>query len=282
MSESLLPLPRYSEEHEFMPSVHYTLTQYVVPRVGDVRQIYDFELIYVIRGELRVHFEHETMPDRMQSGDLALLRPAIKHRIELIAKPSTLLLGVHFDYFNEFKTLPEQKLVVQDGNPGPEHFCREPVTKEGVPIFQNYYPNLPLEGAKWLEMLADEFASARPGFAMACRGLFLQLFTLLCRLHDSPRHLHSEYRDMVIALANNMEAALEHSWSNCRMARQIGVSEDHFIRIFRDIVGMSPHRFLQTARHREAKRLLRETPLPVELIGQSLKIIKNPLDPLKS
>lgn len=271
MNVPLLPPTRVAEHYELTPCVHWAQIQQAFYSPGTARRIVDFELVYIIRGDIQVHFECEDDPVRSGAGDLFLLPPATTHRIEVLTESNTQLLGIHFDFFNDIQVLAEQDLVVKDLRPQPEQFCRQPVNPDGTPLFQRFYGGLPPEPLQWMERLIGEFGTAQPGYAMACRGLLLQLLAVLLRLHDKPiRNLHPEYRAAVQQLVAEMEASLEHPWTNAAMAQQFGVSEDHFIRIFRDIVGMSPHKYLQSSRHLEAKRLLRETSQPIEMIGRGL------------
>jgi AraC-like DNA-binding protein len=268
----LLPIPRYAGDFDFCPSVHWARIQQAYPTPGTSRRIMDYELFYIIRGKILVHFEHvEAKAIRSVSGDLLLLPPAIAHRIELLTEPNTLLLGIHFDFFNEIDTSVEQDLVVHDPEPRQEMFCKMPVNEDGSPLFQRFYPSLPPGAADWMHRLIAEYGSAQPGSTMVCRGLLLQLLALLLRLHARPDHrAHPEYRTEVMALAAEMDASLGQPWTNASMARRLGVSEDHFIRLFRDIVGLSPNKYLLSSRHREAKRLLLETSLSIEAIGREL------------
>lgn len=271
MTYPLLPIARFAEDCDYSPSIHWARIQQVYPTPGTARRIMDYELFYVIRGEILVHFEYVEVPIRAASGDLLLLPPAIAHRIELLTEPNTLLSGIHFDFFNEIGAPAEQDLVVSDPEPDQEMFCKMPVNEEGLPLFERFYPSLPPEAADWMHRLIQEYGAAQPGYIMACRGLLLQLLALLLRLHArQDHHAHPEYRTGVMALAAEMEASLGQPWTNASMAKRLGVSEDHFIRLFRDIVGLSPNKYLQSSRHSEAKRLLLETSLSIEAIGREL------------
>jgi len=82
---------------------------------GKFRMIRDFEFIYVYQGELEVHFT-EGSPDtvRVGAGDLLLLSPAVRHRIEILTEPHTFLMGIHFDFFNDIFVPAEQDLILRD------------------------------------------------------------------------------------------------------------------------------------------------------------------------
>jgi transcriptional regulator GlxA family with amidase domain len=62
---------------------------------------------------------------------------------------------------------------------------------------------------------------------------------------------------------DRMDAASHEQWPVRKLARVSGVSEAHFSRSFKQAFGLPPHRYLLTRRVERAKRLLRETDLPV-------------------
>jgi transcriptional regulator GlxA family with amidase domain len=62
---------------------------------------------------------------------------------------------------------------------------------------------------------------------------------------------------------DRMAAAPEEEWPVHRIATVSGVSEAHFARSFKRAFGVPPHRYLLTLRLEQAKRLLRDTDLPI-------------------
>jgi len=268
------PKARRLEWSELWPNVHWAQIQHAFPNTGKYRTIYDFELIYVYEGKLQIHFSDETAPVPAEAGDLMLLSSATLHRIELLTDPHTHLLGIHFDFFNEHSVLAEQDLTVRTDLVDPERFCSIPVTGEGHPVFGFHYEAIPFEMVEWMERIVQEHAKGRgnPGYELACRGLMLLIFTQLLSLDtkSSRPALHSGYRGDMQQLAAEMEACPGEPWANASMAGRFNVSEDHFIRLFKEIIGMSPHKYLQFIRHREAKKLLRDTDMKIELIGRQL------------
>ncbi|MDF2649736.1 MAG: hypothetical protein K0Q73_5541 [Paenibacillus sp.] len=266
------PKPRSFKFADILPNVHWAQIQRGYCSAGQFRTIYDFELIYSIQGEVRIHFSDEMDSILLESGDLLFLPSTIKHRIEMVTKPYTLLMGIHFDFFNEIPVLAEQDLVVDERKIDSERFCSMPVNEKGEPIFGLYYQQIPIEILELMERIVQEHSRENPGFEMACRGLMLMIFTSLSRLSTQSNrlNLHSEYREMMQHLATEIEGSLGDPWPNSAMACRFNVSEDHFIRLFKDIIGMSPHKYLQFLRHREAKRMLRESDMKIELIGRQL------------
>lgn len=62
-------------------------------------------------------------------------------------------------------------------------------------------------------------------------------------------------------------AHLSENLSLERLAQQVGFSPYHFVRLFREATGKSPHQFVQQQRIERAKQLLRETDTPLAHIA---------------
>lgn len=54
------------------------------------------------------------------------------------------------------------------------------------------------------------------------------------------------------------------------MAGAMNMHEDHFSKLFREVAGMPPGEYLRSIRHREARKLLRETDWPIEQVGDKV------------
>lgn len=115
--------------------------------------------------------------------------------------------------------------------------------------------------------LHQEYTSHRPGFQTMITGLFLQIITNLSRLSNG---YQPEPHDSTISLANSvafMEYHFREPLTIEELAGKAGMSTRHFRRIFQDIYGTSPLKYLNTLRIQAAARLLRSTELPVTEIA---------------
>jgi len=79
-----------------------------------------------------------------------------------------------------------------------------------------------------------------------------------------PRH------DELGRLLDALRAHPERPWSLAAMAGEMGLSVSHFRALFRRRLGVSPGRYQQQARMREAARLLRDTGEPIKRIAHRL------------
>ena len=112
-----------------------------------------------------------------------------------------------------------------------------------------------------------EYVSHPAGFQSMTSGLFLQMITSLARIASDDRR---EPNDNTVSLANTaayMEYHFREDISIEDLASMSGMSSRHFRRVFHDIYGTSPLKYLHTLRIRSAARLLRSTDLPVTEIA---------------
>ena len=170
------PKPRTFDSREIFPSIHWALFHQGFAGPGVHRRIYDFELLYVIQGEIRAWFDDDVSgPIPVQTGDLLLIPSATAYRLELLTVPSVQLLGIHFDFYDEVPIAAEQDIVVSEDRVKPDKFGFLPVDSDGEPQFARHYAGIPAEIVSRMEEIVKRHAAAEVGFEMACRGLLLQI-----------------------------------------------------------------------------------------------------------
>jgi AraC-like DNA-binding protein len=103
----------------------------------------------------------------------------------------------------------------------------------------------------------------RPALLTQCRIKALLYGALAVYLAQLPAALHQRYQQLVQAHApvqpalQEIEARLHERLSNSQLAGLCHLSEDYFIRLFRESVGQSPTQYIQAQRvRRAAQRLL--------------------------
>ncbi len=128
----------------------------------------------------------------------------------------------------------------------------------------------PLVGAAALQ-LASELQKAHgtdAGFMERLAGVMLeQVFRALVTPGTrgiNPRHVHFSRLQAVL---NHVHTHLAGDLSAVRLAKRADVSVAHFSRIFRDAMGISPHRYVLAARLDLARKLLTQSNLPISRIA---------------
>ena len=74
-------------------------------------------------------------------------------------------------------------------------------------------------------------------------------------------------QDKLKAVLGHIDESLGESIKVRDLAQRVGLSQFHFARMFRRSVGRPPHEYLTDLRMERAKRLLRETDLPLSQVA---------------
>jgi AraC family transcriptional regulator len=129
----------------------------------------------------------------------------------------------------------------------------------------------PLVGAAALQLVSElqKGHGADAGFMERLAGVMLeQAYRALvtpATLRINPRHAHfSRLQAVLNHIHNNLAADLSAE----RLAARAGVSLAHFCRIFRDAMGVPPHRYVLAARLDFARKLLGQSNLPISRVAE--------------
>ena len=120
-----------------------------------------------------------------------------------------------------------------------------------------------------MERIVEEFTLRPSGYELACKGLMLDVLVQLLRTHPSQALTETSPHDAkLIELMSQIERTPAKDWSNKVIAEHLMLSPDHTAKLFKRFAGMPPSEFVQSVRHREARRLLRESDISIEAVGE--------------
>ncbi|RIX47270.1 helix-turn-helix domain-containing protein [Paenibacillus nanensis] len=265
--ENEFPIQRKAPFKEWSPSIHYAQFQRMPTGSLAERRIYDFELLYVGQGEAATTMRGQRYT--LTAGQLIFLPSGVLHRNEAVSRPDTRFLGIHFDFFDELDIQTEADMIVNEAQVQAERFAYEAVSEDFQPLSQDPVYTPTLECVQLMEQLVHEFTMRPIGYELACKALMLNILSHLLRLqHARSRSLASQHDGKLLELIENIERNPEEPWSNAIIANRLNLSIDHAAKLFKQLVGLPPNEFVHTVRHREARRLLRETDLPIERIAE--------------
>jgi AraC family transcriptional regulator len=129
----------------------------------------------------------------------------------------------------------------------------------------------PLVGAAALQLVNEvqKGHGADTGFLERLSGVMLeQTFRTLVTPSTggiNPRHVHFSRLQAVLNHIHGNPAA---DLSAARLAARADVSLAHFCRIFRNAMGVPPHKYVLSARLEVARKLLTQTTLPISRIAE--------------
>lgn len=263
------PKQRKAPFEKWSPSVHYAQFQSLGPCKFEERRLYDFELLFVRQGELITHMYGQK--HTISAGQLIFLPSGVYHRNEVILEGETKLIGIHFDFFNELDIQTESDMVVNEEQILPHKFALEAISNVFAPLSSNVTYTPPLACIQLMEALVEEFTMRPLGYELVSKGLMLHIITLLLRNSLSSTNTRfSQHGVLISRLIKQIEARPAELWTNAIIAEQMNLSIDYTAKLFKQLTGMPPSGFVKMVRHREARKLLRETNLSIERIGEQI------------
>lgn len=265
----IYPLQRQAPFREWSPRIHYAQFQRMATGSLAERRIYDFELLYVCQGEAVTHMNAQRY--NITAGQLIFLPSGVFHKNEVVSRPNARFLGIHFDFFDELDIHTEADMIVNELAIQVDKFASEAYTDASPPLSSTpiYTPSLVC--VQFMEQLVQEFTMRRLGYELVCKALMLNILTHLLRSPTSRALSHAnQHGSKLLELMEQIETTPSFPWTNVAIAEKLNLSVDHTAKLFKQIAGMPPSEFVQSIRHREARKLLRESVLTIESIGEQV------------
>lgn len=263
------PIRRSLPLQNWSPGIHYAQYQTLESCTFPERRLYDFEMIYVVRGTLMTEMRGETHV--VNEGKLIFLPSGVTHRNQVLAPEASTarLLGIHFDFDGKLKIATEADMVTYEREEAPDRFAEEAVLSMFAPLSEQAVYDCSTECLLWMDRLVEEFTMRPDGYELVCRGLMLNILVYLLRAGTAKwRAGTSLHADRIKRLIERMEREPASDWTGQRIAKELRVNEDYASKLFRQVAGMPPGQLLKAIRHREARKLLRETDWSIEVVGE--------------
>ncbi|KOR90495.1 AraC family transcriptional regulator [Paenibacillus solani] len=261
------PIKREAPVKEWSPSIHYAQFQRMATGALPQRRLYDFELLYVCQGAAVTTMYGNTYS--IEAGQLIFLPSGVYHQNEVVSHPDARFLGIHFDFYDELDIQTEADMIVNEAVLDVNKLAHEAVSPAFPPLSSRVIYTPPLSCVQMMERIVEDFTLRPAGYELACKGLMLDVLVQLFRTHSSQSLMEtSPHNARLIELMTQIEQAPAKDWSNRVIAEQLMLSADHTAKLFKRFAGMPPSEFVQSVRHREARRLLRESDISIEAVGE--------------
>jgi AraC-type DNA-binding domain-containing proteins len=269
LSDISFPIKQSTDFSALSPSVHWAqLHQTIKNNEYPLRRIYDFELLYVLDGRITAHLgEHKYT---LSTGELLFISAGMPHKLDINSGQQALFLGIHFDFFDEFDIIIDQDIIVKNDAARPDDFCREAVIPGYSPFSASPVISPSKEIVKEMERIISEFTTMQHGFEVICKALMINVLVGLYRAQIETVPHSSTTKERLAPVVEWIEQHYAADCSNQTLAKQLNIHEDYLGRQFKSAYGMSLNKYVQSVRHREAKRLLRESDESVEQIGRNV------------
>jgi len=236
------------------------------------RALFDYELLYVKSGEIRVKIENQTYHGI--PGDIFLFKPRQHHSIDLLNNKPLRQPHIHFDLiyktdspmiktsFNPIRAMTDQEsslfredITAQMPNPLPNHIrVQKPIVLEKL-IFN----------------IIHEHENKHPYYETTAKGLFLQLWAQLMREHhwSSNAALMTNWIQL-----DRVKTYLSHNSDKevtlDELSKVANLSKYYFCRLFKTAFGVGPIQYHLMIRLENAKRMIQFTDIPIKEIASQL------------
>jgi AraC-like DNA-binding protein len=234
------------------------------------RVIFDYELLYVMEGRIKVSIEdqiYEGIP-----GDLFLIRPNQRHSFEKIGTEPLRQPHLHFDLFY-MEDSPDVKISFKPlGEMSHEEikwFRDDALDRFSVQLASHLRLRKPIIIEKMLFEIIKEFQMRLPFYEMNVKGMFIQMFIHLLRENywNEHPHLLTNMEELVV-LRNFLNHNVNQKVTLDELVSISGISKFYLIQLFKKTFGMSPIQYHQLIRVEKAKEMIQFTTEPLNIIAE--------------
>ncbi len=125
------------------------------------------------------------------------------------------------------------------------------------------------------EEIITELQSKQPFYEKMCVLKLFNLLTLLERKSQKETTIKGRYVDKISFVIQKMNKEYYNNYSLDEYAKMCNLSKYHFLRIFKEIVGLTPIEYRNEIRLEHAKELLTDTDYSIEEICETLGFSSN-------
>ncbi|AJY77319.1 AraC family transcriptional regulator [Paenibacillus beijingensis] len=236
------------------------------------RVLYDYELLYVMEGQVSVTIEdqeYEGLP-----GDLFLFRPKQRHSIRKVGSGLLRQPHLHFDLIYQHDS-PDVRVSFKPlaaiAEEEKRWFREDLLDSFSVPLSSHLRLRNPIVIEKMLLDIIKEHQMKLPFYEMNVKGMFIQLFIHLLRenyWNENPHVLTN--MDELVKLRNYLKHQADQKVKLEQLVDFSGISKYYLIHLFKKTFGMSPIQYHQMLRIEKAKEMIQFTDEPLSLIAETV------------
>lgn len=262
--QDIQPYIRYVNNYE--PTYSY---------VEKERIIYDYELMYIMEGQVEMHYEGKTY--MLNKGDLFYLKPLVKNYIVVDESKGFRTHCIHFDWIapasEENFTAEEYYIGVVKS---PDYYEKMERLKKRINyepsdfLIPNYINGLPYE--KLAPLFAQCYYTYSEYSAIAqlrTKAIFLEIIAMLMELRNKIVSSHPTHPKIISAIRyikENYKQNISVPW----LAAKYELSPKYFGSLFKKVTGKSVSEYMLDLRIYEAKEMLIRTDMTIEEISERI------------
>ena len=208
----------------------------------------------------------------MKSGDVFIVVPGEEHAYDVHSKTTILNCLFYGDFLkNEWKDLQEisgiYNFVVL------EPFFR---FEENSNQVLHLNPSELSHVQYLISLIGKEYDSRADGYKVAAKSYLIAILTLLGRLwertYQGQMSGYNKKKELVENAILHINKNITNRLLVDELASAVYLSPDYFRRVFRDVTGLSPVKYINGLRMEKAKELLDHTDLSVGKISEAIGI----------
>ncbi|WP_028608776.1 helix-turn-helix transcriptional regulator [Paenibacillus harenae] len=238
----------------------------------DERVIWDYELLYLMEGQIKVTVEDEVYYGK--AGDFFFFKPGQRHSIQIAGGSRIRQPHVHFDLYAQpdskeigvsFKSLDrmnakERGWIREDELSVPPYF---------MPCYFRPGDPIPLEQA--LFELIREFETKPPFYELRMKGCLLAILSQIMREQYWGSKMKSDgHMELLTKIRAYFDHNVHRSVKLDELAERFHISKFYLIHLFKNMFKMTPIQYHQQIRMEKAKILIRYTYLSLQDIAEQL------------
>lgn len=253
------------------PYVRYACDGYVYPpyTLTD-RMIFDYELLYVKEGEIRLTLGGKTYTGKPK--DLFLICPGEVHSIDFITLPSVRQPHIHFDLFyqEDSPSVPVSLKPVSKFTPEEKQMVR----KNRIGILPVAFPSyIHLRNPAAFEALLFEiikvFEQNLPYAELEMKGLMISLLVCLSReINWANNPEWYKHINLVTEIGRYLTANTDREITLDQLSEQFNINKYYLIRLFKENYQETPIHFHLKKRLDAAKQLLQFTNFSITEVSE--------------
>lgn len=201
----------------------------------------DYLLFYVVKGKEHFYLDREVIAE---AGSFIFFRPFEKQEHIYIENKTGEFYYIHFDAPSDFDLFGFESSVLYNLNPSAT-VCS---------IF---------------EEIISELQKKQPAYEKFCMSKFFTLLSILERKTKKELSPHGKHFDRISYVIQKMNIEYQSDYTLEDYAVMCNMSKYHFLRIFKEITGVSPLEYRNDIRLNHAKEQIIYTATPINEIAEN-------------
>jgi len=227
---------------------------------------YDYRLIYISKGSLRVVVDGIAFD--ASPGSILLWRPGLEYELFFDLQSPPTVIVINFDY-TQVRTELTDSLPI----PHPDFFERDKITE--IIHFNNcaamnrvvFLRNMQSE-EKRLMAIVSENNFKNHNYVLVMRGILLYLLALIARLASSPNSTNED-NTIVENICDYIDDNLHKPINNSKISEAFNYHPVYANRMMVKFTGLSLHKYLVECRFRKALDLMHTTNMTITEIAHA-------------